>query len=701
MASSLNPAQRAAVEHEHGPLLVLAGAGSGKTSVVTQRIARLLDRGVPARAILAMTFTNKAAAEMHERVAKLVPGKGATKELTISTFHRFGLDVLGKETRALGLRGTTFAIFDQADSSGVIREILSDVRTGKNYDVSAILGRISAAKNAFLDAAEWSARERQTRGLDDYDEIASIVYPKYQAALRAFQAFDFDDLICEVVNLWKKREDVLERWRQRFRFVIVDEYQDTNHAQLELVRLLVSEHKNVCVVGDDDQAIYAWRGADVRNILDFEEHFPGAKVIKLEQNYRSASSVLDVANAVLAKQPGRRHKKTLLATRPEGPRPEVIVASDPDVEASFVGDTIRKALEEQGMRPRDCAVLYRSNMQAQAVESALKERQIPYRMIGGQQFFERKEVKDLLAYMRLTLDPHDEMALRRIINYPARGIGEVALAKITAYATGHDTTLWHVVSKPYVVHQMPAAVMEGCRELVRVIEGGRQRFERGEQSQAVARAIADEIGLKADVLAAATSGSTAERRWGNVEGLFAMFARRDEQGKGRGKDLAEYLRFLTLRMEEGESEIEDKVTLTTMHGTKGLEYKLVFVIGLEEGLLPHQRTLGERATDLPLEGAHSLDEERRLFYVAVTRAKDKLYLCRTRTRAARGKMMPRVISRFLQDIPPDLYDEREVTAPEAPPLEKVVAGGQALLAALSGGPPATGQDPPFIPRRRK
>jgi ATP-dependent DNA helicase Rep len=698
VAVALNPAQRAAVEHEYGPLLVLAGAGSGKTSVVTQRIARLIERGVAARSILAMTFTNKAAAEMHERVCRLV-GAQPTKELTVSTFHRFGLDVLGHETRALGLRGTSFAIFDQADAAGVVRELLRDVRTGKNYDVSAILARISAAKNAFLDADEWAARERASRGLDDYDEIASVLYPKYAAALRAFQAFDFDDLICEVVRLWKRREDVLGRWRQRYRFVIVDEYQDTNHAQLELVRLLVSEHKNVCVVGDDDQAIYAWRGADVRNILDFEEHFPGAKVIKLEHNYRSVRAVLDVANAVLDKTPGRRHKKRLLPTRDQGPRVEVIVAADPDVEASFAAETIAKALEEQALRPRDCAVLYRSNLQAQGVESALKERQIPYRMIGGQQFFERKEVKDLLAYMRLVLDPNDEMALRRIINYPARGIGEVALSKISAYATARDTTLWHVVMKPYVVNGLPAAAMEGCRELLRIIEGARGRFDRGETSAPVARALADEIGLKADVLAASTSGSTAQRRWGNVEGLFAMFTRRDEQGKGRGKDLADYLRFLTLRQDEGDEEAEDKVTLTTMHGTKGLEYRLVFVIGLEEGLLPHQRTLGERATDLPLEGAHSLDEERRLFYVAVTRAKDKLYLCRSRTRNVRGKLVPRTISRFLQEIPAELYDEREVVAPEAPPLEKAVAGGHALLAALSVGAP--GEPPPVIPRRRR
>ncbi len=699
MASNLNPAQRSAVEHQFGPLLVLAGAGSGKTSVVTQRIARLIEHGVPARAILAMTFTNKAAAEMQERVVRLVGAKG-TKELTVSTFHRFGLEVLGHETRALGLRGKTFAIFDQADASGVIRELLRDVRTGKNYDVGAILTRISAAKNAFVDAEEWAEQQRKSRGLDDYDEISAVLYPKYQAALRAMQAFDFDDLICEVVRLWRKRDDVLQKYRQQYRFVIVDEYQDTNHAQLELVRLLVADHKNVCVVGDDDQSIYAWRGADVRNILDFEEHFPGAKVVKLEQNYRSVKAVLDVANAVLGKTPGRRHRKTLMATREEGPRPEVIVAADADVEASFVADTIQKALEEKGLRPREAAVLYRSNMQAQAVESALKERQIPYRMIGGQQFFERKEVKDLLAYMRLTLDPNDEMALRRIVNYPARGIGEAALSKLTSYATAHDTTLWHVVSKPYVVHGLPAAVMEGCRDVHRIIEGARGRFSRGETSGPVVRALAEEINLKADVMAGSTSAPAAQRRWNNVEGLFKLFARRDEQGKGQGKELSEYLRFLTLRQDEGEEEAEDKVTLTTMHGTKGLEYKLVFVIGLEEGLLPHMRTLGERATDMPLENAHSLDEERRLFYVAVTRAKDKLYLCRAKTRLARGKMMPRTISRFLQDIPPELYDEREVLAPEAPPLDKAVVGGQALLAALAGAPPP-GDAPAFLPRRKR
>jgi ATP-dependent DNA helicase Rep len=698
VAPSLNPAQRQAVEHEHGPLLVLAGAGSGKTSVVTQRIARLIERGHAARSILAMTFTNKAAAEMLERVTRLVGAK-AVKDLTVSTFHRFGLEVLSKETRALGLRGTKFSIFDQADTSGVVREILRNVRSTKNYDVGAILTRISAAKNAFLDAAAWAEKERASRGLDDYDEITSVVYPKYIAALRAFQAFDFDDLICEVVNLWRRREDVGERWRQRYRFVIVDEYQDTNHAQLELVRLLVADHKNVCVVGDDDQAIYAWRGADVRNILDFQEHFPGAKVIKLEHNYRSCGAVLDLANAVLEKQPGRRHKKTLMATRDKGPRVEVLVATDPDVESAFAADTISKALEEQGLRPRDCAVLYRSNLQAQPIESALKERQIPYRMIGGQQFFERKEVKDLLAYLRVALDPNDEMALRRVINYPARGIGEVALAKITAYATARDTTLWHPVSRPYVVNELPAVAMDGCRQLLRVIEGARQRFERGESSAPVTRWIADEIGLKADILAGSTSAQVSQRRWANVEGLFNLFTRRDEQGKGRGEDLADYLRFLTLRQEEGDEEAEDKVTLTTMHGTKGLEYKLVFVIGLEEGLLPHARTLGERATDLPLEGAHSLDEERRLFYVAVTRAKDKLYLCRAKLRAARGKLVPRTISRFLQEIPVDLYDEREITAPEAPPIEKTVAGLSALLSALSSGPP--GQDPPIVPRRRR
>ena len=697
----LNPSQRAAVEHELGPMLVLAGAGSGKTRVVTERIGRLLQRGVSARSILAMTFTNKASAEMHERVGKLVGSKLA-RELTVCTFHRFGLDVLGAETRALGLRGTSFAIFDQADCTGVIREILREIKTGKSYDVGAILARISAAKNAFLDAEAWAEAQRKGKGIDDYDEVAMLVYPRYQAALRAFQAFDFDDLICEVVRLWERRPDVLQRWRERYRFVIVDEYQDTNHAQLELLRNL-GEHRNVVVVGDDDQSIYAWRGADVRNILDFEEHFRGAKVVKLEHNYRSREPILAVANAVLARSGARRHKKTLIATRMEGEKVQHVVCADPEVEASFVATEALRLLEREGARPRDLAVLYRSNLQSGLIEAALKERQIPIRMIGGTQFFERKEVKDLIAYLRVAMNPEDEMSLRRIINYPARGIGDVAVSKITAHATARDLSLWVAVTRPHAIHELTPAAMEGCRQLVRIVEATRLRLERGEPSAQIARALLEDAGFKEDITAGSGSNSAAARRWGNIEGLLNVFARRDEQGKGDRDKFAEFLRLLALR-QESEEEATDRVTLTTMHGAKGLEFPYVFVIGLEEGIMPHQRALSERATDAPVSGAegdvggHSIEEERRLFYVAVTRAKDKLYLLRAKTRGQRGKVVPRTPSRFLLDIPGDLLEEREEMAPQAPELNKVKAGAASVLAAISLNPFAG--DPPLVPRRR-
>ncbi len=700
----LNPSQHAAVEHLMGPMLVLAGAGSGKTRVVTHRIARLIERGTSARAILAVTFTNKAAAEMRERVVSLV-GPKVGKALHVSTFHRFGLEVLGAETRALGLRGTSFAIFDQADQAGVIREILRDQKTGKNYDVGAILARISNAKNAFLTAEEWEEAQRQSKGVDDYDEVAMLVYPRYQAALRSFQAFDFDDLITEVVRLWQRRPDVLARWQQRFRQIIVDEDQDTNHAQLELTRLLGGEHKNVMVVGDDDQSIYAWRGADVRNILDFEEHFPGAKVVKLEHNYRSVAAVLDVANAVLAKGGGRRHQKTLIATRSDENRVQVIVCADPDVEASFVGAEIQKLVEREMVRPKEIAVLYRSNLQSAPIESALKERAIPIRMIGGQQFYERKEVKDLVAYLRVILNPTDEMSLRRIVNYPARGIGDVALERISTYATAHDLSLWAVVCKPHAVRDLPPAAMEGCRALVRLVEAMRLRMDTFSPAS-VARALTGGIGLKEDIAAGSPSPQAAARRWGNVEGLLNVLFRREEQGKGDRERFAEFLRLIALRQEE-EEEATDRVTLTTIHGAKGLEWRHVFLIGLEEGLMPHARTLDERATDMTPDGdaAVSLEEERRLFYVAVTRARDRLYLSRAKVRGQRGKLVPRTPSRFLLDIPPELYDEREEESPVAPQLEQARAGAAGVLAAILGEGGGTGEigllrrpGPP--PRRR-
>ena len=452
------------------------------------------------------------------------------------------------------------------------------------------------------------------------------------------------------------------------------------------------------VVGDDDQSIYAWRGADVRNILDFEEHFPGARVVKLEHNYRSVQAVLDVANAVLARGSGRRHGKTLIATRSSEHRVQVVVCADPDVEASYVGAEIQRLLEREAVRPKEIAVLYRSNLQSAPIESALKERAVPIRMIGGQQFYERKEVKDLIAYLRVVLNPGDEMSLRRIVNYPARGVGDVALERISAYATAHDASLWSVVCKPHAVRDLPPAAMEGCRALVRLVEAMRHRLDTFSPAS-VARALVGEIGLKEDITAGATTNQAAARRWGNVEGILGVFFRREEQGKGGREQFAEFLRLIALRQDGEEEDATDRVTLTTVHGAKGLEWRHVFLVGLEEGLMPHARTLDERATDATPDGdaAVSLEEERRLFYVAVTRARDRLYLSRAKVRGQRGKLLPRTPSRFLLDVPPELYDEREEESAVAPELEKAKAGAAGVLAAILGEGGGTGEVA-FIPR---
>ncbi len=383
----LNPAQREAVEHFTGPMLVLAAAGSGKTRVITHRVVRLIERGIPAKSIVALTFTNKAAAEMRERIAAALADGAAAKQLTISTFHSFGLGVLTRERANLS-GGGPFTIFDQGDQLGCVKELLSRIDYGKRFDASVIVSRISNAKNAFTAPEEMPEREG-----DDYDAITKIVYPRYQAALKSFHAYDFDDLVCEVARVWRARPDILARWQEKCAFLLVDEYQDTNRAQLEVLRLLAGERQNLCVVGDDDQAIYGWRGADVRNILEFDEQFPTAKVVKLEQNYRSLKPILDVANSVIERRRDTKHRKVLFTDRPGGEKAQHVVAASPEAEAQWVAIEVRKAIRDGGVPPREIAVLYRSNGQAKAIEETLREQLVPHRVVGGQQFFERKEVE--------------------------------------------------------------------------------------------------------------------------------------------------------------------------------------------------------------------------------------------------------------------------------------------------------------------
>ena len=685
--SGLNPAQKAAVEHQNGPLLVLAGAGSGKTRVITQRICRLLERGIPAAAIVALTFTNKAAGEMGERVHKLLQGRTAmAKGLTISTFHSFGLNVLTRERRA---QNAAFTIFDQGDAVGTVKEILRQIDAGKRFDVSAIMSRISNAKNAFL-----LPEELPDDGMDPYAEITKIVYPRYQAALRNFSAYDFDDLVCEVVRLWQARPDVLARWQEKARYLLVDEYQDTNRAQFMMLRLLAEPYRNICVVGDDDQAIYGWRGADVRNILEFEDQFTGAQVVKLEENYRSKQTILDVANAVISKRVDVRHKKHLFSSRLSDDKITIAIAPSPDAEAAYTVRELQRWIRDEGKQPKDMAVLYRSNGQAKVIEEGLRTEGIPYRLVGGQQFFERKEVKDLLSYLKLTLNRSDEISLRRIMNYPARGIGDTSVERLALHAKAKGWTLWEAFERVDALDDVSEQARQGCKSLEKIVAETRKMIlVEQTPASAVARALCDRIGLKRDIEASSPTPNAAAKRWGNVEGLFNTLARREAKGgMEQARDISNFLHALTLDFGSDEETQGNAVTLSTLHGSKGLEFDIVHLLGCEEGFLPHQRTLDERATDAPTfaedgsgpSKAADIEEERRLFYVGVTRARDVLVLSRCKARAMRGKPVPRTPSRFLMDIPPERFVEIEVRDEPAMSTNAGLEKANALLAMLEG-----------------
>ena len=629
---------------------MLAGAGSGKTRVITFRIAHLLAQGVPPHAICAVTFTNKAAEEMRERIAALLQDKETARQLTIGTFHALGLQILRMERKALGMpRG--FTIYDQSDQLGALREAMRTLHDGdRRYDVKAIQTRISLAKNAFVAPEDFEGNPA-----DEYDEITRHAFPKYQEALRACAAFDFDDLIVEPVRLWNRDDAARQRWQERFEYVMVDEFQDTNRAQLEMVKHLVALHGNLCVVGDDDQSIYSWRGADPSNILRFGELFPGAKIVKLEQNYRSTKRILAAANEVIANN-SKRHGKTLWSNLGDGELITHAVAATAEDEAKWIAREIRR-LHDEGRRWSDVAIMYRSNLQAKVLEEELRAAEVPYRMFGGQQFFERKEVKDVIAYLRVALNPRDELALRRVINYPARGVGATTVEKLVTAAHAQHATLWDVLATTEV-HGAARTGIEAFRTAVARVANG---LANGVDVVTLTKGLVEDIALYDDLRAASPSLSAAQRRIDNVEGLLGSLTRFMERGKGADQ-LAEYLRMLSLDSRDEEKHDDgDKIVLTTLHGAKGLEFPVCFMIGLEEELLPHARTLNPQASDVSdPDHATDISEERRLCYVGITRAQRKLYLTRACTRVSRGRSMQRTPSRFLLEIPDELLEIRDL-----------------------------------------
>lgn len=657
------------MEHGEGPLLVLAGAGSGKTRVITARVGRLLGCGVVPTSILAVTFTNKAANEMRARIARSF-GSEPAGAIWLSTFHSFGVRFIREEAKALGLR-SRFTIFDQGDSLGVVRELLrSESASERKLDARAISSRISLWKSAML--APEAVRPRN----DEYDQAASLIYGAYETALRDMHALDLDDLVIQPVRLLRERPAVRTKWRERFEHILVDEFQDTNLAQLELVRLLANERGNVCVVGDDDQSIYGWRGACVDNILDFERHFPGASVIKLERNYRSRAAILNVANAAIGQSPKRPYAKVLEPIRDGGGPVRVCVLPEPTDEAQFVAMEIGRLCKD-GVDPREIAVLYRSSAQAKPLEEELRLRAIPYRVFGGTKLFDRKEIKDAIAYVRVALNPRDDLSLRRIVNTPARGLGTRSLRLILEHAEAKRATLLRALRSAERIEGLSPQARASAARLARALDDARKGFDRGNFAETASSLLRDVSMLERD----GVDDSEAKRRRANIEFLVRSIGRLEARG-GADREALQHLLYQIALDSNGEEDVEPgrEVTLSSLHSAKGLEFSVVFLIGCVEGVLPHARTTDPRITDA---SAADLEEERRLFYVGVTRARDLLYLTRHRERIYRGRLVPVTPSRFLDGLPES--DTERYQSAESRELERheVADMAKALLERLA------------------
>ena len=647
---ALNPAQLEAVEHVHGPLLVLAGAGSGKTRVLTMRIAALIDRhGVPPQHIFAVTFTNKAAGEMKHRIGQLL--NRDPSGLWIGTFHSLSARLLRREAELLGFT-RQFTIYDQDDQLGLIKRLMDQRGYGvKLFPPRGVQSLISAAKNRMVKPAELAA----SMPFDRLAQVAAEVYTALGPALRAANAMDFDDLLLHPLTLFREHPERLRAYQNRFRFILVDEFQDTNKAQYELIRLLGS-HGNVAAVGDDDQSIYGWRGADVRNMQDFLKDFSGARLVRLEENYRSTQIVLDAANGVIAENSGRIGK-TLTTRRRGGETVTLLAAADERDEAEWVVGELQKRSIAADWQYREMAVLYRTNAQSRAMEEAFRRAGVPYRLVGAISFYERREVKDLLAYLRLVANPADDEAFLRAVGVPRRGLGETSLAILGQAATQWSKPLLETARIADRVPDLRPNVREAFRRFAAVIDGAARLRERppAELLEHIIRSIDYEAALHAE-------GPEGADRWENVRELVASAANWSEEVIADPEQVETPLeRFLAeaalLSAVDTEVGAEEGVTLMTLHTAKGLEWPVVVMTGMEHGLFPLAR-----AEEQP----SGLEEERRLCYVGLTRAKDKLYLTWARARRRGGELRPGIASRFLKAIPPGIIEERRTTSLWAP-----------------------------------
>ena len=636
----LNPMQKQAVEHMKGPLLIMAGAGSGKTKVLTCRIANLLAHGVAPYRILAITFTNKAATEMKERAERMIGA--AAKDVWLSTFHSFCARFLRREIEATELYKKNFVIYDTSDSQAVIKDALKQLELDeKQYTPGSILNAISNAKNQLQGP-------RTFRKLADgfFQQKVADVYDIYQKKLRDNNALDFDDLLMVSVTLLEENEDIREKYQRRFQYILVDEYQDTNGAQYQLTKILAAGHRNLCVVGDADQSIYGWRGADIRNIMDFENDYPDATTIKLEQNYRSTKTILAAANAVIEHNTERK-KKALWTENPEGEKVTTYQATDERDEAHFIATTMMKQKTIFNADYGDMAVLYRTNAQSRILEEGLMAAHIPYTMVGGLKFYDRKEIKDIVAYLRVIFNPLDDVSLLRIINVPKRGLGATSVAKLVDYAAAEELTLFDVISNPDMLATIPGitARVKKPLELFTTFLFNTMATAGNLAMDDLIERVLDESGYKKEL--EEDKKPEAKDRLENLKefvGMAKEFMKSEEQ-----PTLENFLAQLSLVSDIDNADMEDdRVTLMTLHAAKGLEFPIVFMAGMEEGVFPHSRTLMD---------VSQLEEERRTCYVGITRAERKLYLTYARTRMLYGHMNANPPSRFLKEIPEEYLEQ--------------------------------------------
>ena len=636
LLDGLNREQQQAVQHTEGPLLILAGAGSGKTKVLTVRIAYLLAQGVNPYEILAITFTNKAAKEMKSRVEGLV-GDVANR-IWLSTFHSFCAKFLRFELDNFLGYNSNFTIYDTSDSQVVIKAALKALNLDdKYYPVGAMISAISDAKNKLMFASDFRKQAR-----DFYQQKVADVYEYYEKELRKNNALDFDDLLLVAVKLLQSNAAVLEKYSKRFKYVMIDEYQDTNHAQYLLAYLLSSHWKNIAVVGDADQSIYAWRGADIQNILDFEKDYPNCTSIKLEQNYRSTKIILDAANAVIDNNEGRP-EKNLWTDKTEGAKIQHFTAQSEHEEAAFIGDTIVKKHDIHGVPYGDMAILYRTNAQSRVLEEALIKRALPYTMVGGTKFYDRKEIKDVLAYLRVLYNPFDDLSLLRIINVPKRSIGATTVSKLQDYARENGTSLFMTLTQLHLVDTIKGKTKEKLEEFGILIFTLVAEMD-DKSVLDILEAILDRTGYLAQ-LEESTDPQDQARAENIGELLSVAKDFQDTNPTGTVEDFLEQVALVN-DVDSFEQE-ESKVTLMTLHAAKGLEFPIVFLGGLEEGLFPHSRTLMN---------PEEIEEERRLAYVGITRAEKELYISNATTRTVFGRTSSYLPSRFIDEIPAELVD---------------------------------------------